>query len=120
MCDCSGWHPYVFLSSLLLYALSLTPDRIALCQKIYCVDAMATLIQPSFKIYIDTFRDCYEAYVLYQFFSLLMAYLGGMEALETLLSLKMPMSHPFPLCYLPKIKLGGSDCSISIKIPPFF
>lgn len=49
----------------------------------------------------------YEAYVLYSFFSLLVAYLGGVEELEELLELIPPQAHPFPMCNMPKYKPGS-------------
>lgn len=43
---------------------------------IYAFDSFLCLVWPSQALLIDMLRDCYEAYVLYLFLSLLMAYLG--------------------------------------------
>jgi hypothetical protein len=75
---------------------------------IYSFNSVMSLFFPSSAVYIDMMRDCYEAYVLYLFFSLLLSFLcGGNEAymieyLETLPASKHPF--PFNLClssYLP-------------------
>jgi len=55
-------------------------------------------------------RDCYEAYVLYQFFSLLVSYIENSKRtkidLDEYLMEKGEQSHPFPLCCLPNFKPG--------------
>ena len=38
----------------------------------------------------------YEAYVIYTFFSLLVAYIGGNEVLKDYLELKSHLRHPWP------------------------
>jgi len=73
---------------------------------IYALDAFLSLRFYESSLYFDVWRDCYEAYVLYCFFSLLIAYLNGVDALEEILESKPPIAHPFPLCFLPKFKPG--------------
>merc|ERR1740130_600468 len=58
------------------------------------MQAWFSLIFPSFAPFFDTARDVYEAYVIYMFFSLLTAYLGGEDCLIDYLELKSQMSHP--------------------------
>lgn len=43
---------------------------------IYSIDSFLCLVWPAQALYIDMLRDCYEAYVLYLFLSLLLSYLG--------------------------------------------
>mmetsp|Transcript_8624 Transcript_8624/g.35933 ORF Transcript_8624/g.35933 Transcript_8624/m.35933 type:complete len:347 (+) Transcript_8624:214-1254(+) len=74
---------------------------------IYSLDSFLSMRFHEWALYLDMLRDCYEAYVLYSFFSLLVAYLGGVEELEELLELIPPQAHPFPLCNLPKYKPGS-------------
>jgi hypothetical protein len=46
---------------------------------IYAIDSFLCLVWPSRALFIDMLRDCYEAYVLYLFLSLLLSYLGCAE-----------------------------------------
>lgn len=60
-------------------------------------------------MYFDIVRDCYEAYVLYQFFSLLVAYIEnttGKVSIEEVLFDKDEQMHPCPLCCLPAFRPG--------------
>lgn len=50
--------------------------RILLMVPIYATDSWVAMWEPSLTEYIDPVRDCYEAYVLYCFISLLAAYSG--------------------------------------------
>ena len=43
---------------------------------IYAVNSFLSLVFPSVSLYIDMIRDCYEAYVLYVFLSLMLSYLN--------------------------------------------
>eukprot|EP01104_Vermistella_antarctica_P006458 TRINITY_DN17165_c0_g1_i1.p1 TRINITY_DN17165_c0_g1~~TRINITY_DN17165_c0_g1_i1.p1 ORF type:complete len:594 (+),score=87.58 TRINITY_DN17165_c0_g1_i1:162-1943(+) len=80
--------------------------RILIMVPIFCVDSWFSIRFPGLGIYFDLFRDSYEAYCLYSFLRLLMAFLGGELELEILLEKKDPISHPFPMCCLQKIPLG--------------
>jgi Organic solute transporter Ostalpha len=44
---------------------------------IYSVNSFLSLLFPKSSLYIDMLRDCYEAYVLYVFLSLMLSYLGA-------------------------------------------
>eukprot|EP01104_Vermistella_antarctica_P015640 TRINITY_DN5183_c0_g1_i3.p1 TRINITY_DN5183_c0_g1~~TRINITY_DN5183_c0_g1_i3.p1 ORF type:complete len:710 (-),score=206.41 TRINITY_DN5183_c0_g1_i3:11-2140(-) len=73
--------------------------RILFMVPIYALGSfMSLILEPEMAIYIDLFRDCYEAFVLYAFFQLLIAYLGGENALRHLLERKAAINHPWPLC----------------------
>ena len=43
---------------------------------IYSVTSFISMVAPSVSIYFDLFRDCYEAYVLYQFFAMLIEFVN--------------------------------------------
>lgn len=45
--------------------------------------------------------ECYEAFVIYSFYTLLVVYLGGEIALHTRCEKKEPVKHVFPFCCLP-------------------
>ena len=58
-------------------------------------------------IYLDTMRECYEAYVIYNFMAYLLCYLRTQYPnLEMHLSTKEPVSHFFPFCFLPRWAMG--------------
>lgn len=44
---------------------------------IYAVCSWFSLVDRWFSLYLDTFRDCYESWVVYNFLSLCLAYVGG-------------------------------------------
>lgn len=44
--------------------------------KVYSIDSMLGILIYKQSIYFDLLRDCYEAWVIYQFFRLLLNYLG--------------------------------------------
>ncbi|EGC30239.1 hypothetical protein DICPUDRAFT_50859 [Dictyostelium purpureum] len=83
--------------------------RILLMVPIYAIDSWLSLRFVKYSLYFDVVRDTYEAYILYCFFSLIVTYTNKQEGglLEVLHS-KEPMTHPFPLQFLPRIKLGRS------------
>jgi len=73
------------------------------------VDSWLSLMFKDFALYFDLIRDCYEAYVLYQFFTLLVNFLEqGNIPLDEMLSSKPPLPHPWPMCCLQPIPLGRS------------
>jgi len=58
------------------------------------------------SLYWQTIRDIYEAFVIYCFLALILEYVGGEEICIEKFSDKPDMSHPFPFCFLPKLKLN--------------
>lgn len=80
--------------------------RILLMVPIYAVDSCLAIWDHSLAPVIGLLRDCYESYVIYNFFHLLMSYLGGEEqALASRLGVKM--SHMFPFCCLPPFQVSA-------------
>jgi len=51
--------------------------RLILMVPIYAIDSWFSLRWKDYTIYFDLLRDCYEAFVIYQFFQLLTAYIEG-------------------------------------------
>lgn len=80
---------------------------------IYAMDSWLSLRFKDAAVYLDMIRDCYEAYVIYLFFSLLVAYLAagdprGEEVVVRLLERLPPMAHPFPFgACLPPLEMGA-------------
>lgn len=61
---------------------------------------------PKNSIYVDCARECYEAYVIYNFMKFLLNYLNMEMDLEVSLELKPQVKHIFPLCCLPDWEMG--------------
>ena len=58
-------------------------------------------------IYLDTMRECYEAYVIYNFMSFLLRYLTSeYPDLEFTLERKPQVKHLIPFCLLPNWPMG--------------
>jgi len=64
------------------------------------------LVFPDKNIYMDSFRECYEAYVIYNFMIYLLNYLNSETNLVASLELKEQVHHFFPLCFLPDWEMG--------------
>jgi len=83
---------------------------------IYAVDSYLAMVYKELAIYINTGRECYEAFVIYSFVNFLISSIGGAPAVEqALLRKSEPMHHMFPFNYmevwrpedfLPNIKAG--------------
>jgi len=72
---------------------------------IYAVDSFLSLWMPSVADYVNMLRDCYEAYVLYLFLSLMLSYLGceeeeGEYYLIAYLEKQPGQKKPFPFNYV--------------------
>lgn len=64
------------------------------------------LVYPEQAVYVDSARECYEAYVIYNFMIYLLNYLNMEMDLEASLELKPQVYHLFPLCCLPPWTMG--------------
>jgi hypothetical protein len=53
--------------------------RILLMVPIYAINSFLSLVFSKWSLYLDLLRDCYEAYVVYSFFHLLIAYIATYE-----------------------------------------
>lgn len=73
---------------------------------IYAVNAWLGLVFPEGSIYVDSLRECYEAYVIYNFMKYLLAYLNADHQLEHRLEISPQVHHMFPLCCLPDWEMG--------------
>ncbi|BDA41100.1 Transmembrane protein 184C [Coccomyxa sp. Obi] len=77
--------------------------RILMMVPIYAVDSWFALRFESTQIYLDTFRECYEAFVIYSFFMYLHAYLEEEYGdISVYLSTKEEISHMWGVQYLMK------------------
>lgn len=80
--------------------------RILWMVPIYAINAWLGLLNPDNSLYVDSFRECYEAYVIYNFMRYLLNYLNMEMDLEASLELKPQVKHIFPLCCLPDWEMG--------------
>ncbi|XP_047364004.1 transmembrane protein 184C isoform X1 [Vespa velutina] len=80
--------------------------RILWMVPIYAVNAWLGLVYPEGSIYVDSIRECYEAYVIYNFMMYLLAYLNADHQLEHRLEMSPQVHHMFPLCCLPDWEMG--------------
>lgn len=64
------------------------------------------MIYPEYSFYINSIRECYEAYVIYNFMTYLLNFLNLEMDLEASLEYKPPVKHIFPLCCLPPWPMG--------------
>uniref|UniRef100_A0A8C8FBX0 Transmembrane protein 184C n=1 Tax=Oncorhynchus tshawytscha TaxID=74940 RepID=A0A8C8FBX0_ONCTS len=81
--------------------------RILWMVPIYSLDSWIALKYPSIAIYVDTCRECYEAYVIYNFMIFLLNYLGNQyPSLVLMLEVQEQQKHLPPLCCCPAWPMG--------------
>nr|CAD7197305.1 unnamed protein product [Timema douglasi] len=80
--------------------------RILWMVPIYALNAWLGLVFPEQSIYVDSLRECYEAYVIYNFMVYLLNYLNSEMDLEANLELKPQVKHIFPFCCLANWEMG--------------
>lgn len=74
---------------------------------IYSLDSWIALKYPNIAIYVDTCRECYEAYVIYNFMIFLLNYLGNQyPSLVLILEVQEQQRHLPPLCCCPPWPMG--------------
>lgn len=73
---------------------------------ILCYSQWFGLLFPAHSIYMDSVRECYEAYVIYNFMKYLLNYLNLQMDLVANLEGKTQVNHYFPLCCLPAWEMG--------------
>ena len=64
---------------------------------------------PKAAIYLDSLRECYEAYVIYNFMTFLLAFLYSECDFDVVLSGKPQVRHFFPFCMLSPWGMGKYD-----------
>ncbi|KAG9042160.1 hypothetical protein FS837_011225 [Tulasnella sp. UAMH 9824] len=82
--------------------------RIMIMVPLYAVSSLIALFSLEAAFVIDAIRDIYEAFVIYCFFHLLVAYLGGERSLLITLYGRPPKPHLFPVNIV-KREFDGSD-----------
>jgi hypothetical protein len=83
---------------------------------IYGISTYISLISLNTAFYVDTFRDIYEAFVIYAFFNLLLNKLGGERALIIMLHSRPPSENFFPgTLYSREIFVGDPYTFLFVK-----
>ena len=83
---------------------------------IYALESWLGLRFKETAPYFDTMRECYEALVIYSFYSFLVEFLGGERNLIRLLRTKPQQEHIFPFCCFRAWEMGEHDqCGIEKK-----
>nr|XP_057924532.1 transmembrane protein 184C-like isoform X1 [Doryrhamphus excisus]XP_057924533.1 transmembrane protein 184C-like isoform X1 [Doryrhamphus excisus] len=81
--------------------------RILWMVPIYSLDSWLALRYPSLAIYVDTCRECYEAYVIYNFLVFLLNFLSNQyPSLVMMLEVQQQQPHLPPLCCCPPWPMG--------------
>ncbi|KAL4527279.1 hypothetical protein Ndes2437A_g02452 [Nannochloris sp. 'desiccata'] len=82
--------------------------RIIFMVPVYAACSFASLLAEDAAIYITTIRDCYEAWIIYNFMSLCLAYVGGPGAVEIKMQgVVLLPSWPACTCCLPPLPVNG-------------
>jgi len=70
--------------------------RIVLIVPVYAIHSLLSLLFPQHALIFDTFKDCYDGYVLYIFLQLLVQYLGGENTMIAYIEIQGRIKHPWP------------------------
>ncbi|KAH7351977.1 hypothetical protein KP509_19G023500 [Ceratopteris richardii] len=113
ICTCGAvvlalWHIYMHLTNYTEPTYQRYTVRIVFMVPVYAMMSFFSLIMREKSIYFSSIRDIYEAWVIYNFLSLCLAWVGGPGAVVTSLSgrLLKPSWHLMTCC-LPAIPLDG-------------
>lgn len=81
--------------------------RILFMVPLFATISWLTLMFPGAAEYLNLLRDAYESYVIYAFFQLMLALMGGTDTVYRALMIeeRPPIRHFFPLCRLDPIKI---------------
>lgn len=84
--------------------------RIILMIPLYALLSFISLLHSEKSaVYLDALRDCYEAYVIYNFLSLCYAYVGGPGAIvQQCDGVIVPPAYRFCTCCLPVMEVDGT------------
>lgn len=73
---------------------------------VFAVLTAGSMLYPKWRFFFTTLRDTYESFILYMFFMLMIAYLGGEgQLLRSLKRKRYKGVHLFPMCWLPTFDL---------------
>ncbi|XP_055336035.1 transmembrane protein 184C-like isoform X2 [Paramacrobiotus metropolitanus] len=90
--------------------------RILWMPPIYSLTAWLSLRFPESAIYFETFRQCYEAYVVYNFMRFLLNYLEEKIVVINILESKPPQKHLIPFRLVLKPWQMGAEYLLNCKL----
>jgi hypothetical protein len=79
--------------------------RICLVVPVYALSSWVMFAFPDTGLYVETCRDCYEAFVVYCFVALMLEYAGGDSVCVQQIGLLPPLKQPWPCCLLHPLDL---------------
>nr|CCC93911.1 conserved hypothetical protein [Trypanosoma congolense IL3000] len=81
--------------------------RILFMVPLYAMISWICILAPDAAEYLNIIRDAYESYAIYAFFQLMLALMGGVDAVYRALMLEEwePVPHVFPMCWLEPMKV---------------
>ena len=83
--------------------------RILFMVPIYAICSWISLVDRYFSLYLETFRDCYESWVVYNFLSLCLAYVGGPgNVINRMAGKEVAPSWLAMTCCLPSLPVDGA------------
>uniref|UniRef100_K3WXL2 Uncharacterized protein n=1 Tax=Globisporangium ultimum (strain ATCC 200006 / CBS 805.95 / DAOM BR144) TaxID=431595 RepID=K3WXL2_GLOUD len=71
--------------------------RILVIVPVYALGSLLSLIFVNQALYFDTFRDCYEAFVVYSFLALVLSFAGGESVCVVKMQGEPDITHAWPL-----------------------
>ena len=90
--------------------------RIIVMVPLYAISSLISLFSLDAAFVIDAIRDIYEAFVIYCFFDLLVAYLGGERSLLIMLHGRPPKYPVFPANLLwPELDVSDPHTFLFLK-----
>lgn len=90
---------FQFCLHLIVFVVQKQIVRILVMVPIYAVDSFLSFRFYRFSVYLDLFRDCYEAFVIYTFVMLCVNLMGGEpHTIELLKQRPKPIKLPLPFC----------------------
>lgn len=83
--------------------------RIIVIVPVYSISSWLSLqvVHHTAALYVETLRDCYEAFVVYSFLSLILTFAGGESACVAKMEHEAALSHPVPFCCLTPVARDG-------------
>lgn len=90
--------------------------RLILIVPIFATSSLIGLFSLPAAFLIDLVRDLYEAFAIYCFFELLVAYLGGERSVLVLMIGRQPVQHPWPFrIFLREMDMSDPYTFLAIK-----
>jgi hypothetical protein len=83
--------------------------RILIMVPVYSIDSWFALRFRTAALYMDTMRECYESYVIYNFVFFLIACIGNTETVNETIAGKPQHKHIIPFCCLRRWNMNNGE-----------